>query len=329
MKHIRYAFLATAASIAAAPSWAQTEVTIGTARDPNLAAQIVIADDQGFFEDAGLDAKIEFFQSGGDLMAAFVGGSVHIGSSGSTPTMILRNRPYPVSIISQIADISGAQQLIVREETQTLEDLEGKRIGVMRGTASEAFFESLVEDAGIDPDEFEQVNLGPTEMLQAFVSGDVDGIALWEPHTTRARSVGSGVTLASGTHSYFGGEENANRVYGDHAVLFTSDDFGEQNPGAVRSVLDALHSANEFIENERDEAAEILAEAFSLEVAEMADIMEANDYTLALDGTLVGDMNSVAAFLESRDRLSEPEDVRGWINPEPLSEVAPDEVSLR
>src|SRR5688500_10131558 len=87
-------------------SLAQIKVSIGTAKDPNLGSQLVIARERGFFREAGVDADIKYFPSGGDLMAAFVGGSVQMGSSGSTPTTTLRARPYPVKIVAQVADIS-------------------------------------------------------------------------------------------------------------------------------------------------------------------------------------------------------------------------------
>ena len=48
-------------------------------------------------------------------MTAVVGGSVPIGTSGATPTTTLRSRPYPIRILSQISDISGAQQIIVKQ----------------------------------------------------------------------------------------------------------------------------------------------------------------------------------------------------------------------
>ena len=39
------------------PSFAQTKVIIGTAKDPNLGAQLIIARDKGYFREAGLDAE--------------------------------------------------------------------------------------------------------------------------------------------------------------------------------------------------------------------------------------------------------------------------------
>lgn len=307
---------------------AQTDVTIGTAKDPNLAAQIIIADEKGFFEEAGLNADIKFFPSGGDLMAAFVGGSVDFGSSGSTPTMILRSRPFPVEIVAQIADISGAQQLIVHEDVSGIDDLKGKKIGLMRGTASEALLESILEDQGADPSDFELVNLGPSEMVQAFVRGDVAAVALWETHTTRAREAGNGKTLASGAKSFYGGEEKDARVYGDHAVLFTSDDYLSGNEDTVKSVLEAIVKATKFIDENTDEAVSILADTFSLTEDQMAYIAEANDYTVRLDDTMVSDMNKLAGFLKSRGKMDDPEDVSDWIAPDALKSVASDEVSL-
>src|SRR5262245_9804531 len=207
------------------PANAQTKIVIGTAQDPNLSAQIVIARDRGFFKDAGLDATITNFPSGGDLMAAFVGGSVQMGIAGSTPAIILKSRPFPVTIVAQISDISGAQQLIVHQGVNKLEDLYGKQIGLMKGTASEALFTSVVEGYGLDASKFQIINLGPTEMLQAFVRNQVDAIALWEPHTTRAREAGQGKILVSGTRSSIPGKEGPKRVYGDHAILFTNEKF--------------------------------------------------------------------------------------------------------
>src|SRR5262245_48212691 len=124
---------------------AQTKVAIGTARDPNLGAQIVIAREKGYFRDANLDADIKYFPSGGDLMSAFVGGSVAYGSAGATPVLTIRSRPFPLKIISQISDISGAQQLLVKKSVNSLDALRGKKVGLLRGTASEALFNSIAK----------------------------------------------------------------------------------------------------------------------------------------------------------------------------------------
>jgi len=328
-RRVLCAAAALLSALTATAGLAQTKVAIGTAKDPNLAAEIAIAQAKGYFKDAGLDASIQYFPSGGDLMAAFVGGSIQFGSAGSTPVLILRSRPYPLVAVAQMSDISGAQQLITKPSVQSLQDLKGKTIGLLAGTASEAFFNAAIAEQGLAQSDFKIVNLGPAEMLQAFVRGDADAVALWEPHTTRARAAGSGKTLVSGTHSYYGGKEKANRIYGDHALLFTTQAYLEKDPATVQAVVKALARAAEFIDKEHDEAIRILAGQFSLTAEQMSDIAKVNAYTLRLDDTLAADLDKVAGFLQQHGKLKQIEPAADWIDAGPLKAVDPDLVQLR
>ena len=297
-----------------------TELAIGTAKDPNLGAEIVIAQDKGYFKAVGLDVEIKFFPSGGDLLAAIVGGSVVLGSSGSTPTSTLRGRPYPIKILAQMADISGAQQLIVKNSIKRPEDLHGKRVAVLKGTASELLFDSFVKAFGFDMSKVTMVAMGPTEMLSSFIRGDVAAVNLWEPHTTRARQSGNGHILVSGTTSYVPGKEGPNRIYGDHSTLFATESVIEKNPKTVRAVLEALARAVEFIEADPEGANAILAKVFGMDPSDMRGIMGVNSYTMALDDVLVDDLDRLAAFLYSLNKVKTKLSALDWIDPRPLKD---------
>jgi ABC-type nitrate/sulfonate/bicarbonate transport system substrate-binding protein len=308
---------------------AQTAVTIGTAKDPNVAAQIAIAREKGYFKQVGLDAKVSEFPSGGDLMAAFVGGSVQMGSAGTTPVITLRSRPYPVVIVARVSDISGVQQLIVQSDVNKPEDLYGKKIGVMKGTDSEAFFNSVVKNYGLDVSKTTLVNLNPTEMIQALVQKNVSAVAVWEPHATRARELSHGKTLVSGTKSFIGGKTESKRIFGGHAVLFTSEDFMSKNGDTVKKVLTALGKANDFIKEHHAEAIGILAKAFQLTSKQMTEIAEKNQYTLTLDEQMITDLKASSDFLVSAGKLSKPVDVAASVDPAALRALSPRLVKLK
>jgi NitT/TauT family transport system substrate-binding protein len=311
------------------PASAQTKVIIGTGKDPNLGAPFVIAQEKGYFRDAKVDVELKYFPTGGDTIAAFVGGSIQLGSSGLTPTTHLRARPYPVKVVARVSDISGAQQLIVKQNVKSLEELYGKKIGVMRGTASDALFNSIVKGYGLDAGKFEIVNMGPTEMLQGFVRGAVDAVALWEPHSTRARKTGNGKVLVSATHSFLGDKPVAKRVYGDHSVLFASESYLKDNAATVGAVLTALARADEFIEKNEKEAVALLAKEFNLDAADMRDVMKVNRYTLQLDDEMADDMNRLAQFLNGLGRIKAVPKAAEWIEPAPLKAVRADLVKLK
>lgn len=312
-----------------APASAQTAVAIGTAKDPNLAAQIVIAREKGFFKAAGLDATVSYFPSGGDLMAAIVGGSISIGAAGSTPTLTLRARPYPIRILAQMSDISGAVQIVVKQSMKSLDDLYGKKIAIMPGTGSEAIFNSFAKAYGFDAAKVTLVNMAPAEMLTSFSRGDVEAIALWEPHTTRARKMFSGKLLVSGTKSEIPGKEGAKRIYADHSVLFATEAFIRDQPATVKSVLGALAAADDFIRTNRDDATQILAKEFGFDKADMTDIMASNRYTLVLDDDMVSDLDGLADFLAARKSIQSKPEARSFIDAAPLKSVRPDWVKLK
>lgn len=307
----------------------QTKVALGTAKDPNLAAQIAVASAKGYFGEAGVDVEVKYFPSGGDLMTAVVGGNVGIGSSGSTPVTTLRSRPYPIKIVAQIADISGAQQIIVKQNVNKPEQLYGKKIAIMRGTGSEALFNSFVKAYGFDASKVELVHMAPAEMLASFARGTVEAISVWEPNTTRARKTSNGKVLVSGTRSNIPGKEGPRRIYGDHAVLFATENFLKEQPKAVRGVLKALAKADEFIVSNKQEATAILSKEFGLEPADMADVMESNRYTLELNDVLVRDLDGVAGFLYGLKRIQSQPKAREWIDPAPLREVQRKLVQLK
>lgn len=310
-------------------SHAQTAVTIGATKDPNQAAQIVIAREKGFYKAEGLDATVSIFPSGGDLMAAIVGGSVSIGAAGSTPSLTLRGRPYPIRVLSQVSDISGAVQIIVKNSVKSLNDLYGGKIAVMPGTGSEGIFKSFVRDYDFDPGKVTLVNMAPAEMLSSFSRGDVIAIALWEPYTTRARKLFDGKVLVTGTRSAIPGKEGERRIYADHGLLIGTEDFIRDKPAVVKSVIAALARADDFIRTNRDEATEILAKEFGFDKGDMTEIMASNRYKLVIDDQLVNDLNGLGEFLAQKKSINSKPDARAFIDPAPLRSVRSDWVQIK
>lgn len=306
----------------------KSKLALGTAKDPNLGSQIIIAREKGFFKEEGLDVSVKFFPSGGDLLAAIVSGDVAYGSSGSTPISALRGRPYPIKILAQISDISGAQQLIVKSSIKTPADLIGKKVALLKGTASELLFDSFAKAYGFDKSKVKIIAMGPTEMVASFIGGHVDAVNLWEPHTTRVRKAGNGHILVSGTRSYIPGKEGPKRIYGDHAALFAREDVIAANPETTKAILRAIAKATDFIAANSDAAASILAKKFSLSKEDMKHIMSVNNYTMILDKTLVRDLDRLAKFLYSLGKVKTQLRAMDWINPAPLKAVRAEWVKL-
>jgi NitT/TauT family transport system substrate-binding protein len=199
----------------------------------------------------------------------------------------------------------------------------------MKGTSSEALFNSFVKAYGFDASKVELVSMAPAEMLASFSRGDVDAISVWEPFTTRARKLMKGKLLVSGTRSAIPGKEGERRIYGDHSVLFATEAFIREQPAKIKAVLTALARADDFIDARKSDAATILAKEFGLELADMAEIMTSNNYSLAINEQLTGDLDRLAEFLFGLKNIQSKPQAREWIDPAPLRALRPQSVNIK
>ncbi|MEV4377447.1 PhnD/SsuA/transferrin family substrate-binding protein [Streptosporangium sp. NPDC049644] len=77
---------------------------------------------------------------------------------------------------------------------QSLSELKGKRIAVVRGSAAHRFVVGEIENLGLGTDDFELAFLSTPDAQAAFLRGDVDAWASWEPNSAQVE-IGNGARL--------------------------------------------------------------------------------------------------------------------------------------
>ena len=76
-----FAVLGGIASARAAETIEQKDVDLSAVRDPQIGAQVAIADFYGYFKDEGLNVTLHWTQSGADIITVMAGGSVYLGAA--------------------------------------------------------------------------------------------------------------------------------------------------------------------------------------------------------------------------------------------------------
>lgn len=162
------------------------EIGLAVERDvANLA--FLVAEEQGFYDQCGLDASVTFFQGGGALMPSMASGDVDYGWVG-TPTVIAAvEEGSPVKTIAEINQTAAGWGVIVLEDSpiQSLEDIEaGSKISfTSEGSGSHWYALWAAKQAGLNPDEIVGVPLGgsvPT-IQSSLEKGDVDAAVVLLP----------------------------------------------------------------------------------------------------------------------------------------------------
>ena len=254
--------------------------------DPNISGQLILAKEMGFFEQEGLDVSYRLLASGTMMPEEVRKAQKKPFAFTQTPitTLVLQDKGVDVKIVAPLADISGTQQILVREGAgiHAPEDLVGKRIGMAKGAAVFIAIQAMAKEFGLDLSSIEMVHLMPDQQLAAMENGDIDAMACWEPWTTKAKSVG-GRFWFSGARSEIPENEGDINWLVDQSVLMTFEENFEKYPETLKALIRAFQTATRFINKNIEQAAEILAKPLSLEKEQLLNIVSLNKYSMTMD----------------------------------------------
>jgi NitT/TauT family transport system substrate-binding protein len=177
--------LSTAAIGCSLTAYAAEPLKVGYSDWPGWVAwQVAI--DKGWFKEAGVDVKFEWFDysasmdafNAGKLDAVLMtnGDTLVNGAGGIKGTMIL------------ITDYSnGNDMIIAKPGIKTLTDLKGKKVAVEVGLVEHLLLRNGMKKAGMKAGDIEIVNSKTNELPQVFGSGDITAVGAWEPVAGQAR----------------------------------------------------------------------------------------------------------------------------------------------
>jgi NitT/TauT family transport system substrate-binding protein len=144
-----------------------------------------VAIDKGWFKEAGVDVKFDWFDYGAS-MEAFTAGKVDgvfvtngdalvVGSGGAKNTMIL------------ITDYSNGNDMIIgKPGIKSLKDLKGKKVGTELGIVDHLLLLDGLEKAGMKESDVTLVNVKINDTPQALAAGDLAAIGVFEPSASQA-----------------------------------------------------------------------------------------------------------------------------------------------
>ncbi len=260
-------------------------VAIGTGPVTSL---IHIAFVKGYFENEGLDLVLQQHQSGKSAFNAVVEGDADLATAADTPIMHAIMRGEKIYILATIASTEHDKMIVARKDkgVSIPNDLKGKRIGVSVGTNAEFFMDSFLITHGISRDEVEVINVKSNAMVDTLTGGEVDAVSTWNPHVNILRKgLGDNGVTFSGVG-----------IYRETFNIVTKQDFANENPETIKKVLRALIKADEFIEENPDEAQETVAGKIGMDKAALNELWELFNFRVTLDQSLLVTLEAQARW---------------------------------
>ncbi|MCP4575923.1 MAG: ABC transporter substrate-binding protein [Deltaproteobacteria bacterium] len=257
----------------------------------------IIAVEKGFFKEEGLKLIPKIFSSGPQCMEALTSGNADFGTMGDTTAIIVGSKKGDAfRIACALGGGEHRHRIIVAKNggINNIAELEGKRIGIKKGTSTHGGLMRFARIHGIDLND-EMIDMSPSLQLTALAAGELDAVAASEPTPSQTEAGGYGHELTT--------LGNLNNTY--PVLLVVSSSFARQHPETIVSVLRALTRAKGFVENHFDEAAEILSRTTGLDMAVIKKAMRLHCYDVALNRETLDSLKSTANFLKGIGRIRE------------------------
>lgn len=205
---------------------------------------------QGFFEEEGLKIELVNGKGADKVMASLISGEAEIGFMGPEASVYVYNQgrdDYAINF-AQLTQRDGSF-LVGREKEDNFQwtDLKGKEVlGGRKGGMPFMTLEYVVKKSGLQPPE--DVNLRTDVQFDvlagAFVAGEGDYVALFEPVASSLEQEGKGHIVASI------GEAGGYIPYTAYSATKT---YMEKNPDVIQKFTNAILKGMVWVQNNSTE----------------------------------------------------------------------------
>lgn len=277
-----------------------------------------VAIEKGWFKDAGVPVKFEWFDyvasmdafTAGKLDAVCMtnGDALVTGASGGKSVMVLVN------------DYSDGNDMIVGAPgINSIKDLKGKKVGVEVGFVDHLLLLTALKDNGMSDTDVELVNTPTNETPRVLASGQVSAIGAWQP------SSGEALKLVPGSKPIYTSADKPGLIYD---VLAASPASYSARKDDYAKIMQVWYKTVKYIKDPatHDDAVKIMASRVGItpeeyqkfiEGTHIMTLEEAKAHYKKGDGfdSLYGSTKIVDDFNVANKVYDKPQDVDSYLDP--------------
>ncbi|MGH3118279.1 MAG: ABC transporter substrate-binding protein [Gaiellales bacterium] len=210
-------------------------------------APFYVAREQGMWADRGLDVDLQSAKGSGDAVTKVGSGAGHFALADTSAAMLARGNQGLQTKVVCMYHYKNLMSVLTLEGNGISEpaDLEGKKMHVLPGEGTFLMLPALAEANDFDADNVETVVGEVTGLIQAVVSGQVDGALTYYTFypSLEAAADKAGKTPNALLYAEYGVD-----VYNNGIVV--ADEFAKSDPDTVRAFCEGLVDA--VVETVRD-----------------------------------------------------------------------------
>ncbi|MEZ0216954.1 MAG: ABC transporter substrate-binding protein [Rariglobus sp.] len=144
-----------------------------------------IAEQKGWFKEAGVEVELLWFEYG-PSMEAYAAGKVDAVMVTNGDALVTGAGGAKNVMIVALDYSNGNDMIVAKPGIKSMKDLKGKKIGIEVGFVEHLMLLKALESAGLSESDVEIVPTPTNQTPQVLASGQVDAIGAWQPNSGAA-----------------------------------------------------------------------------------------------------------------------------------------------
>jgi NitT/TauT family transport system substrate-binding protein len=294
---------------------------ISTGLTGQYGSLILIAQEQGYFREHGLNVAVQEYDSGAPIMTDLLANKLDSGIASDFSGVRNSFHGEDIRIVGSFVK-SQVFYLVARKDhgITAIKDLRGKRIGVTKGTAGEFYLGQFLTLNGLQLTDITITDGPPAVLMDAVNNGTLDGIVSFEPNVYNA-------SKSLGTNSIRWSVQNQQPVEG---LLFVTGQYVHEHPAALKRYMEAIIEAQAYLEMHNDAAKAFVAKHLGYDKAYIDYIWPKLSLDVSLDQDLLIYMEDEAQWA-IENKLTTATTIPNYlqlIDFEPLESVRPESITV-
>jgi len=222
------------------------KVTLGV-ETSLLPSAVWVAENKGYFQEQGLDVKIQEFGSGRTALATMLSeGNLDMVTVAQTPVVFNSFNRKDYVIIGAMVYSNNDVKILARKDRglKNPSDLRGKTVGITTASTGHFYLGSFLTHNKLKLSDIDTIDIEASELPQALADGRVDAISTWEPHILNAKAL-------LGENAILLFPAGGAKIFREDFYFVANRNFLKNNPETLKSFLKAIEKGEKFIKKKQ------------------------------------------------------------------------------
>jgi len=280
---------------------------------------IAVADEKGYFQEAGLEIVLKKYPSGRESLEAVCRGESQVATVADIALSAKIGKKSCVRVLASIGSTTGSRIVARRDRNiQNPCDLRGKRVGFSPKTVSDYFLYAFLISENIALEDVIAVEIPVNRQVDAVVNGEVDAVSAFEIHAFEAKG-----RLGENAVSW---DSQKNLAY---QWLLVGEESLTRSPEPLKRLLKALVMAEDFARVNEEETRGILARKWRIDPVFLRETWPRTRLNVSFGQAIVTSLrNYIQWQIRNEGRSAAPPDILNHLYIDALEEVAPKSVTI-